>query len=104
MSGNLTSSPQQLTNMALASIQASWTGGTALGTLILQISNATALQIQQNDSSIVWTDYTGSSAAVSGAGNFMWNLAAPGFPYVRVKFTRTSGTGVLKVTANGKGA
>lgn len=93
MSGNITSNAQQLNQMALSAIQAYWTGS-PVGTLKLQISNDNAN----------WTDYTGSSTSVSGAGNFVWNLVYAGFPWVRVVYTFSSGTGSLSVTVNGKGA
>ena len=92
MAADITSPVQQLTQMAMCSIQANFTGS-PVGSLILQISN----------DNLVWTDYTGSSTAVSGAGNFLWNLVSTGFQFVRVFYDRTSGTGSLSITVNGKG-
>lgn len=93
MSGSITTDSQQLNQMFLCSIQAVWTGSTANGTLKLQISN----------DNITFSDYTGSSVSVNGAGDFMWNLSYTGFPWIRVVYTRSSGTGVLNITVNGKG-
>lgn len=93
MSGNITSIPQQLNSIAMASIQAVWTGGSASGSLKLQISN----------DNVTYSDYTGSSTPVSGAGDFIWNIVATPYPWIRVVYTRTSGTGLLNITVNGKG-
>ena len=92
MSASITSDAQQLNQMFLCSIQAVWTGAPN-GSLKLQISN----------DNVNWTDYTGSSTSVSGSGDFMWNLSYTGYPWIRVVYTRVSGTGVLNVTVNGKG-
>lgn len=92
MSGNITSNKQQLNHIAMASIQAVYTGS-PVGTLKLQISN----------DDITWTDYSGSGAAVSGAGDFMWNISNVAFPLIRVVYTKTSGSGSLDITVNGKG-
>lgn len=88
----VTSNSQQLVQMAVASIQAVFTGS-PVGTLKLQISN---------DNSN-WTDYTNSSVSVTTSGNFLWNLVSVGFQYVRVVYTKSSGTGSLTVTVSGKG-
>lgn len=93
LSGNLISPSQQLTQMAMCSIQASWSGSSPVGSLRLQISN----------NNTVWSDYTGSGVAVNGDGNFLWNLINTAFQYVRVVYSFTSGTGTLSITVNGKG-
>lgn len=92
MSGNLTSNSQGLIFMLSASIQAVWTGSPT-GNLSIQISN----------DNINWSTYTGSSTAVSGAGNFMWNLLTTPYPWVRVIYTASGGTGSLNISVNGKG-
>jgi hypothetical protein len=93
MSGSLASASQQLTQMAMCAIQASWSGSSPVGSLKLQISN----------DNTIWSDYTGSDVAVNGNGNFMWNILSTAFPYVRVAYTFTSGTGSLTIKVNGKG-
>lgn len=92
MSGDYISPVQQLTQMAICAIQATWDSA-PVGVLNLQISN----------DNIIWTDYTCSSTDVNGAGNFLWNLVSIGFQYVRVQYVSTSGSGNLNVTVNGKG-
>jgi hypothetical protein len=92
MSGDLTSPSQQLTFMVCACIQAVFTGSPS-GTLKLQISN----------DNINWSDYTGSSSTVSGAGNFAWIITDIGYPWIRVTYNPGSGSGSLNITINGKG-
>ena len=94
MGASITSALQNLEQMMMAGIQANWSGTSPVGTLSLQISN----------DNTTWTDYSGSSTSVSGnTGNFMWNLWATPYQYIRVIYTRASGTGTLNVTVNGKG-
>lgn len=92
MGADHTSPAQALQQMQIASVQAVWTGS-PVGTLSLLISN----------DGVTYSTYTGSSTAVSGAGDFVWNLASLGFNYVKVKYTRASGTGSLNITVSGKG-
>lgn len=74
-------------------IQAYWSG-TAVGSLKLQVSN----------DNVNWTDYAGSTVAVtSGPGNAIWLEADAMYDKVRVVYTSTSGTGNLTVQINGKG-
>lgn len=98
--------------IALASIQASWTGSTAAGTLQLQISNdivpvdpSTSNPVGPDPAGLVvnWSNYTGSQTAVTGSGNFTWNLVYVGFRWIRLQYTATSGTGVINATFSGKG-
>jgi hypothetical protein len=92
MSGNITSIPFLITQGWIGAIQAHWTGA-PVGTIELLISN----------DNVIYSVYTGSSTTVSGSGDFLWNLAACGFNYIKVQYTFTSGTGTLNVTANYKG-
>lgn len=100
MSGNTNSPPQQLVQMQISSIQANFTGS-PVGSLKLQITNDDPNIV--GSSNVVWSDYSGSSTAVSGSGNFLWNLLSNGYNFVRVVYTFISGTGSLSVTASGKG-
>lgn len=86
-------------DLAVASIQAIWTGASALGSIFLEISND---NVSVGSSVTNWSTYTGSSTAVSGPGNFMWNLNLAGYRWVRVHFAYTSGTGTLNAQFNGK--
>lgn len=92
MAASFNSSSQQLLFVAMASIQAVFTGA-PVGSFKLQISN---------DNSN-WTDYSGSDYEISAAGNYVWILAVTPFAYVRVVYTRTSGTGSCTISCYGKG-
>jgi hypothetical protein len=92
MTTNITSIPMPVTQGQIAAIQANWSGS-PVGSLELLISN----------DNIIYSVYTGSSTAVSGAGNFLWNLLSCGFNWIQVQYTFTSGTGTLNVTTSYKG-
>ena len=114
MATSINSNGEDLNQIFMYSIQAIWTGA-PVGSLKLQVSNddvpsapvgnATPGTAQANVSSNVvnWTDYTGSTTAVSGPGDFMWIVSDGGYKWVRVVYTATSGTGSLTVEYNGKG-
>lgn len=105
MSGAINSIGIDLNQHVLYSMQAVFTGAPA-GTMKLQISNdmvSVAPNGQSPEANVInWTDYTGSSVAVSAAGNFVWNALDVGYRWVRMVYTPSSGTGVLNVTFCGK--
>lgn len=90
------------------SIQAVWTGGTADGVLTIEVSND-IVPVNPDSSGdpainvVNWSTYTGSNTNVSGAGDFAWLAQNAGYQWVRLKFVKNSGTGVLNATFNGKG-
>ena len=99
MTANFNSAPIAISKYNTVSIQASWTG-TPTGTLQLQISNDPTLFPAGGPQ--VWTNYSGTSAPVSGTpDSFVWNLNCPAL-WVRVAYTFTSGTGQLTVYTHGK--
>lgn len=85
LGANATSSAQTLDQAFGFSVQAQWTGASAAGTLKLQASL----------DGTNWDDISGASTTIAGAGNILWNVTDVMFPWVRVVFTRTSGTGSL---------
>lgn len=89
------------------SISAVFTGS-PVGTLTLEISNdivATPVAGGANLASAVntWTTYTGSSYAISAAGDFTYVLADTNYRWLRMKYTKTSGTGTINAYFSGKG-
>lgn len=92
MTGNITSSVVDVTQDFFAGIQAVYTG-----------SPVGAIELQCSNDQTTWTSITGSSNAVSGASNTYWNIKDISFPYLRVVYTFTSGTGSLTVKALVKG-
>ena len=105
MSGSLSSNGVNLNQMVKFTIQAVFTGA-PVGTLKLQISTDDVPQAPagQNPSANVvnWTDYTGSSLAVSAAGNVAWLVEGSGYQWVRVVYTVTGGTGSMNIEFNGQ--
>lgn len=107
MAGNLNSNGEEVNQIFNYSIQAVFSGA-PVGTFKLQVScDDVPVGLNGQDPAINvvnWVDYTGSSAAIAAAGNFMWIVADCGYKWVRLVYTRTSGTGTLNVEYNGKGA
>lgn len=89
------------------SIQAVFTGS-PVGTLTLEVSNDIVYQIPGGGANLAagvttWTTYTGSSQAISAAGDFTYILADSNFRFLRLKYTKSSGTGSITATFSGKG-
>lgn len=101
-----------LNQTVLYSIEAVWTG-TPTGSFNLEVSNdivpinsAVGNPVAQDPAGHVinWVTYTGSSTAVSGPGNFLWNVLEAGYRWVRVSYTASSSTGsTTQITFSGKG-
>lgn len=105
MGASINSIGVDLQQLNLNSIQAVFTGS-PVGTLSIQVSNdnvAVAAGANPAANVVNWSDYTGSSSAVSGAGNLTYNLTFAGYRWVRLVYTRSSGTGTLNATFTGKG-
>lgn len=88
-------------------MQAVWTG-TPNGTLKLQASSDAPARGGTSDGTpdeiANWSDITSSSVAITGsAGNYMWNVDAAFYRWVRLVYTNTSGVGVLNVKVSVKG-
>lgn len=107
MASTIHSNGQELSDMIVGAIQAEWSGS-PIGIISLQVSNdnvpiSPTIGGDPAANVVNWSDYTNSATAVSGAGNFMWNMTLMGFKWARVIYTRTSGTGSLTVEFMGKG-
>lgn len=82
-------------------IQAVW-GGPAVGTFTLQVSNDNvnvgAPSTNPAGNVVNWSDYTGSAyltTAAAGSSSYMWNVNTPGYRWVRLNYTASSGGGSL---------
>lgn len=95
----VSSLPMDCNQIGLAAIQAVWTGS-PVGSIFLEISND---ETNTQSAIVNWSTYTGSAQAVSGVGNFTWNLNWVGYRWIRVTYTKTSGTGTLGAIFSGKG-
>jgi hypothetical protein len=99
MAANINSTGVDLQGLTEYSIQAVYSGSPT-GTLKLQISNDLV-----SDASLVtnWTDYTGSSVAISAAGNTMYKIDRSGERWARLVYTFSSGSGTLNVVLSAQG-
>lgn len=76
--------------------QVAWTSSNAAG----------VISVQGSVDNITFNDLTFNPALAQPAsnnGNYLINLALIPFPYIRLKYTRTSGTGTLTATLSAKG-
>lgn len=81
--------------------------GTPIGTMKLQGSSdpGTTGTVPTSVGVSNWGDVAGSTQSINGAGYVVYNYTeAPGFKWVRLVYTSSSGTGNVTIQANGKGA
>lgn len=109
MTGTTTivSDPVPLEQIYGFAVQAIYTG-TPVGTFSLQASSDAPARTPQTsnggpDTVTNWATIVGSTQAISGAGNFMWNVSGGFYRYVRLVYTNTSGTGTLTAELSVKG-
>lgn len=100
---SLTSPVADCTNMLGFSIQAVTTGS-GVGVLAVEGSNQPEVNTSftGNIPSTSWTTIV--SANVSAPGSIMINVSDTFYRWVRVVYTRTSGTGTINAILMGKGA
>ena len=91
LSGDVTSGAVGVDDTSLVAIQVVWTGS-AVGKLKLQCSVTGTF----------WSDVLGSDVVVSGPGDVLYNLAEIGYSMIRVIYLRTSGSGYMTASINGK--
>lgn len=96
LAGSIESSVVDITMFNGYSITAVFTGA-PVGTLKLQCSN------DENSSGTNYEDVPNSSQAVSAAGSHTWNVSDAQYGFVKVVYTRSSGTGTMNAKATLKG-
>jgi hypothetical protein len=89
------------------SISAVFTGS-PVGTLTLEISNDIVAVSPAGGSNLAsavvnWSTYTGSSYSISAAGDYTYILPDTPYRWLRLKYTKTSGTGTINAYFSGKG-
>lgn len=103
MSAGINSIGVRLRNLSLSNFQAVFSGS-PVGTLKIQVSSQVVQEPAQggdmSQNVTAWDDY--ATQDVSAAGSFTFNLANSGYTYARLVYTRSSGTGVLNVSFQGK--
>lgn len=108
MGASFTSKPIYLGHISDYSIQLIFTGS-PVGSFSLQVSND-AGRISANSEANQyagvsnWTDLMGSSQSITASGDHTWVAKGAGYLWVRVVYTRVSGSGTLtSARANLKG-
>lgn len=96
MSASINSTPTNINEVVSYCIQAVFTGS-PVGSLKIQASNSLLI-----DSNTVWTDVDNSSSAVTAAGDYMVNVELPSYSWVRLVYTRISGSGTINARINAK--
>lgn len=99
MGASLNSIGVHVSAVDLVSIQAVWSGGgSPNGTFKIQVSNDDVAEGSAANPSVNvvnWSDYTGSAVAISADGDLAYNIANFGYRWIRLVYTRTSGTATL---------
>lgn len=94
-SATVTSDTIDLTAQNMVSIQAVWSGS-PVGSIGLEFTNSLA-------GTPTWTPVDDTAQDVNGAGSYGRNCYNIAYPYLRVVYTKTSGTGILNASAYNKG-
>lgn len=99
---SVTSDAKWLGHIANYSIQLIVSGGTApTGSFTLEASND-ATDNAANVSN--WATVSSSSIGITDNGTVFWNVSDCGYKWVRVRYTRSSGSGTISYARiNGKG-
>jgi hypothetical protein len=107
MGGDITSTGINLINIYAYSVQVNWTGGSApVGIFKLQGSNdpgdnGSGQGVSQPTN---WTDITDSPQAITGTpGSVLFDVVACSYRWVRLVYTRTSGSAIANAIINVKG-
>lgn len=82
----------------ISSVTAVWTGGTANGSIYLEVSN------DLTNPPVTWSSVSGSTSLVVGAGDFGWSISPMPYRWLRLAFDQASGTGVLNAITVIKGS
>jgi hypothetical protein len=99
MGASFNSSVFSLADVMGYSIQAVFTGSPN-GVFKLQASND---MVSAVGDIVNWTDIASTSIAINSNGTAMWNIADVYYRWVRLVYTRTSGTGSCDAVLNARG-
>lgn len=106
MAADLASDPVLMKQEYMCAIHAVWTG-TPAGNFTIETTCDVGVIDPQNGAVTGltnWTTYPDSTqAAGGGGGTFIWHINVLPDPWVRLKYTSSSGTGTLNVRFNAKG-
>lgn len=96
MSADIIGPTTQIDKIDNVGYQVSWTSSNAVGVISVQgsIDNVNFIDLTFNPA---------LAQPASNNGSYLINLALVPFPYIRLKYTKTSGEGNLTVYGSGKG-
>ena len=103
---SLTSNAIRADQLIALTIQAVVAGGTApAGSLTVQIScdDGSSPEGLVTPTITNWTNFPNAAATVSGNGSYAININAPSVRWVRLAYTKSSGTGTLTARINAQG-
>lgn len=104
LGADFTSDPIQIEQYFGYAITAVCTGASADGTIKLQGSVDPAQNpLGSTPTPVTFVDIGGSTGTISGATNVLYNVSNVYYNWVRLVFTRSSGTGSITATINAKG-
>jgi len=86
-----------VSNALHVSFQGVWSGGGAPnGTFTVEVSNDNVADVAGVTN---WTTYGSSSIAIAADGDLGYSIANIGYRWARVRYVRTSGTGIFNMQA-----
>jgi len=88
----VTSSIVNLSTVTGYSIACAYSGSSPTGTLKIQVSN----DFTEDSTAISnWYDLPSSSQSISANGNYVWAISDANYKWLKVLWTKTSGTGTI---------
>lgn len=102
LAGNLASTPIYVGHIMGWAVQGSWTGTSPSGDIKLQVSCDEGRSEEDPTGVTNWSD-TDTVSVATNTGAFLLNKDAQYARWVRVIYTRTSGTGSISARINLKG-
>lgn len=109
MAATITSDPFPMKNMTLMAVAVTVSSSSSpVGTIKLQACCDTGVGIDGSMQGITglsnWVDITSASQAITADGTTLFDLRDVPYRWVRVVYTRSSGSGTMAVHVNAKGS
>jgi len=81
------------------SFQATFTDGSAAGTLVIQASNDPIELLPSGETPVSWTNIANAQATVTSGGSVLITIANLNYRWIRCSWTQSAGAQTLTVTA-----
>jgi hypothetical protein len=85
--------------MFTGSFQATFSDGTAAGTLVIQASNDPFEILPANEAPQTWIDIANTSTSVASGASKLITVQTLNYRWIRAKWTQSGGSGTLTVVA-----